>query len=109
MSEMHENLKRLRIECNMTLKDVAERLGTTEATAQRYETGVGIKSVPYERILKYAQMFGVAPSDIMGWSGDTHILSSESKDILTKWNRLSDKDKSYVMNTIDYLIDRGKK
>jgi transcriptional regulator with XRE-family HTH domain len=52
----------------MTLAQIADALGTTEATAQRYESGKGIKSIPYEVIEKYANIFGCKPQYIMGWS-----------------------------------------
>jgi transcriptional regulator with XRE-family HTH domain len=49
----------------MTLKEVASKLQTTEATVQRYEST--IKNIPYDVIEKYAEIFNVTPSYIMGW------------------------------------------
>jgi transcriptional regulator with XRE-family HTH domain len=54
----------------MTLKEVANKIGVTEATAQRYESANGIKSIPYDIIEKYAEIFDVSPSYIMGWSNN---------------------------------------
>lgn len=67
MAIMHARLKELRNRKGMTLAQVADALGTTEATAQRYESGKGIKSIPYEVIEKYANIFGCKPQYIMGW------------------------------------------
>lgn len=64
----NDRIAYLRKKSDMTLKDVAKRLGVSEATAQRYETS--IKNIPYEIIMKYAVMFGVEPSYIMGWTDD---------------------------------------
>ena len=64
---MHERLKELRNQKGMTLAQIADSLGTTEATAQRYESGKGIKSIPYDVIEKYANIFGCNPQYIMGW------------------------------------------
>ena len=57
MAIMHERIKELRHKKGMTLAQIADALGTTEATAQRYESGKGIKSIPYEVIEKYANIW----------------------------------------------------
>ena len=67
MAVMHERIKELRNRRGMTLAQIADALGTTEATAQRYESGKGIKSIPYDVIEKYANIFGCKPQFIMGW------------------------------------------
>lgn len=63
----NDRIKQLRENRKMTLKEVAKKLGVTEATAQRYENSNGIKQIPYKAIEKYAEIFGVSPSYIMGW------------------------------------------
>lgn len=68
MAIMHDRIKELRSIKGMTLAQIADALGTTEATAQRYESGKGIKTIPYDVIEKYANIFGCAPQYIMGWS-----------------------------------------
>lgn len=64
----NDRIAYLRKKSDITLKDVAKRLGVSEATAQRYESS--IKNIPYEIIMKYALIFGVEPSYIMGWTDD---------------------------------------
>lgn len=70
MAYYNDKIKELRKINHLTLKDVAKKLGVTEATAQRYESGKGIKDIPYENLLKLADLFGVTPSTIMGWERD---------------------------------------
>lgn len=67
MATYNERIKQLRIKNKLTLKEVADKLKITEATAQRYESGNGIKAVPYEKIVEYAEIFGCSPSYVMGW------------------------------------------
>ncbi len=62
----NERMISLRKQSGMTLKEVADRLGVSEATVQRYESNK-IKNVPCETIEKYADIFGCSPSYIMGW------------------------------------------
>ena len=83
MPTYNERIKQLRIQNDMTLKEVAAKLNITEATAQRYETGNGIKSIPYDKIVEYAVLFGVSPSYIMGWDGpDWYVQGSELSTII---------------------------
>lgn len=66
---LSDNLKMLRRARGMTLEEVAERIGTSRQTVQRYESGV-IGNVPPERVEALAKALGVPPSALMGWDGD---------------------------------------
>lgn len=66
MANLNENMKRLRLEKGMTLTDVGEKIGVRNATVQRYESGE-IKNIKHETIVKLAELFGVTPSELMGW------------------------------------------
>lgn len=48
MAIYNDRIRELRQLKNLTLKEVADSVGTTEATMQRYESGNGIKSIPYD-------------------------------------------------------------
>lgn len=76
MAIWNERIKQLRKSKDITLKDVAEYIGTTEATAQRYESGNGIKNIPYEVIVKYSELFNCSPSYLMGWEEEEKLVAS---------------------------------
>ena len=59
-------LKELRKRKGLTLEEVADALGTSKQTIHRYENGV-IANVPHEKIEKLASLFGISPSELMGW------------------------------------------
>lgn len=61
----NQRIKEQRLLNGITLKEVAARLGITEATAQRYEST--IKSIPYDNIATLARLFGCSPAYLMGW------------------------------------------
>ena len=61
------NLKRLRRERGMTLEELAQAVGTSKQTVQRYESGV-ITNVPTERIVALADALGTTPAHLMGWA-----------------------------------------
>lgn len=55
----------------LTLLEVAERLGKTEATIQRYESG-NIKNLKNDTIEDLASVLNVSPAYLMGW--DTNFI-----------------------------------
>ena len=65
---LHNHLKAIRKERGMTLEELAQRIGTSKQTVQRYESGV-IANVPMERVEAMAAILGVTPSALMGWDG----------------------------------------
>ena len=76
--KLHERIKKCRLECGMTLLEVANALGVREATAQRYESGE-IKNLKQATVLEMARIFNCSPAYLMGWeeSGENGI--SEGK------------------------------
>ena len=53
-----EEIKRLRIEHGLTLKDVAVRIGVSEATVSRYENET-VRKVSPSVMLGYSKLFNV--------------------------------------------------
>jgi transcriptional regulator with XRE-family HTH domain len=80
-----QRLHALREENNMTLDEVARRIGTTRQTMSRYETGV-ITKIEYDTIVALANVYHVHPGYIMGWcerDGSTgKTVSAERKKLL---------------------------
>ena len=70
MGNISSVLKAKRKELGLTLAQIAEKIGVTEATVQRWESG-NIKSLRHERIAKLAEILGVTPSVLMGWDEPT--------------------------------------
>lgn len=59
-------LKERRKKLNYTLLDIANKVGVSEATVQRWESG-NIKNLRHSRIIKLAEALEVTPSYLMGW------------------------------------------
>ena len=68
----NERIHERRIEKGITLAQIAERLGVTEATAQRYERG-NIKSIPYEHMCAYGEILNCSPAYLMGWESNSTV------------------------------------
>lgn len=75
---IQNTLKNRRKELNLTLNDVAKRVGVTEATVQRWESG-NIKNLRHERIAALADALETTPSYIMGWESDFPSSGSPRK------------------------------
>jgi len=80
-----EMLRKLRIERDYTLEYVANVIGVSRQTVQRYETGV-ISNIPSDKIEMLANLYKVSPGTIMGWNNpDSHeekldyYINEESK------------------------------
>lgn len=75
MGSLASILKKRRKELGLTLLQIAEAVGVTEATVQRWESG-NIKSVRYEKIGALAEVLKVTPAALMGWDDTALALPS---------------------------------
>lgn len=110
-------MKETRERKGITLKEIAERVGCKEATIQRYESGNGIKSVPYDKIISISEVLGVTPQYLMGWEkpkpsdaeffadiiGDRNLVN-----YLKKLQNMSSEDRAKVYSYIDFVISSKK-
>lgn len=67
MENLSAILKRRRKEMGLTLAQIADGMGVTEATVQRWESG-NIKSIRYDKIKRLAEILKVHPASFMGWA-----------------------------------------
>lgn len=76
--EIKDILSQRRKELNMTMKQVADKVGVSEGTISRWESGK-IADMRRDKIMAYAQALNISPAIIMGW--DNVDSSSTSKSI----------------------------
>lgn len=69
-SAMGTKLRDLRLRKNMTLEEVATRIGKTKATINKYETGI-VTNIPRPVIEKLAEALEVSPGYLMGWTDES--------------------------------------
>lgn len=65
-------LKDRRLELQLTLEDVAKRVGVSPATISRWESG-DIANMRRDRIAALAEALQISPAVIMGWDVDTTL------------------------------------
>jgi repressor LexA len=73
-----ERIKKVREQRGVTLLDVANYLGVTEATVQRYESG-NIKNLKLDTISKISEFLNVNPAYLMGWKNVQEDVRKESE------------------------------
>ena len=64
--EVKDILRNRRIDLGLTLKEVADKVGVSEATVSRWESG-DIANMRRDRIAALASVLDVSPGVIMGW------------------------------------------
>lgn len=68
---LKENIKQKRLEKEMTLEELASKVGVSRQTIQRYESGT-ISNIPSDKIELMAKALYTTPSYLMGWTDDPH-------------------------------------
>lgn len=68
-------LKEQRKKLGLTLAEIADIMGVSEATVQRWESG-NIKNIRQERISKLAEVLHVTPASLMGWENPESNIPS---------------------------------
>ena len=95
----------------MTLLQLAERLGVSESTVQRYESG-NIKNLKYETMTDLSIIFNCSPSYLMGWDekiidADFKIeLSNEELLRIKKERSLNGEGIKALRSYLDYLLSQ---
>lgn len=103
MAIWNERIHERRIENGITLAQVAEKLGVTEATAQRYERG-NIKNIPYEHMCVYGEILHCSPAYLMGWE-DNEQLKEDSSKIMQYYKLLNDIGKYIATERVKELTE----
>lgn len=72
-----------RKENGYTLEEVAQKLGVSKQTVQRYETGV-IANIPSDKIELLSELLNTTPAYLMGWDANVEKIPMDSDTITIK-------------------------
>lgn len=102
---MGNRIKELRKQRGFTLLQLAEQLGVSESTVQRYESG-NIKNLKYETMVDLANILACSPAYLMGWiDNDTDHLDELEQKILEVYRILPDSKKIALYEFVKSLIE----
>lgn len=113
--KLAENIRSLREKQGMSLEDVGRKLSVSRATIMRYEHDI-VQNIPYEKIVRMADVFGCTPQHLMGWEEDfkddnadlvNQIVSDNDLSMhLRKLTELGLEHRRTVYDTIAYWWDK---
>lgn len=86
-NEMSRKIKRLRLDRDMTLEQVADIVGVGKSTVRKWETGM-IANMKRDKIALLAQALGTTPAYLMGWKEETEQPVSPEEQELTEGEKL---------------------
>ncbi len=96
-------LKIRRKELDYTLLDIAKKVGVSEATVQRWESG-NIKNLRYDKIIALSEVLNISPAQLMGWDNNS---SHDSSQILSIIEQLNAEGQEKVLNYAKDLVSSG--
>ena len=101
-----------RKEKKLTLEQLANSIGTSKQTIQRYESGA-ISNIPSDKIEKIAKLLDTSPSYLMGWdsdiSSDAYIIKGHGeKHIIDNYRTLNDEGQNKLIDYSDDLVNTGR-
>lgn len=86
-NELSIKIKRLRLEKNMTLEQVATIVGVGKSTVRKWETGM-ITNMKRDKIALLASALGTTPAYLLGWNESTEQTNSPDTLKLTEGEKL---------------------
>lgn len=82
--DLNDKIKYLREKENMTLEELAQKVGVSASTILRYETG-NIKNLRRDKIKKLADALNTTPAYLMGWEDEQR---KPQDDIFNKYDNI---------------------
>ena len=108
------NIKKYRKQKDWTLKELADKVGLTEATIQKYEAG-NIKKIDVEMLKKLSDALDVLPENLTEWGeGEYEKYREEKKGLqeaklIKMYSQLTFGHKKAVRNLIESLLECQEK
>lgn len=99
---MSKRIKELRIAKGMTLLQLANKIGVSEGTVQRYETE-NIPNLKQDTIIALANALDTTPTYLMGW--DEIGLTSKEQKFILEYRKLDDEHKQRLAELIKFYIE----
>ena len=77
--DMGEKIKFLRLDRNMTLEELGNKVGVGKSTVRKWETGM-IANMKRDKILKVAEALDTSPAYLMGWDNNVRPIENGTKE-----------------------------
>lgn len=106
--EVHERIKKRRIELELSMRDVADKLGISASTVSRYESS-DIQNMGIDKIEALAKVLRCSPAYLMGWEDEIicTALSSEENRLIRIYRDLNVDGQRKLVERAEELRDLG--
>lgn len=104
-----ERIKNRRKELELSVDDVADKLGKNRATVYRYESS-DIENLPITILEPLSRILKTTPDYLMGWITEKELpnkeqsITDKEKELLTNYNKLNDNGKRKLIEYSNDLI-----
>lgn len=92
---------------NMTMVELAQRIGVKHSAIYKYETGK-VTNIPIENINKMAYAFNIPARELVDWITDDPIpdldLNTDEKAMITLYRKLTERNKQAVKSYLDFVL-----
>ena len=107
--DLRHVIKTRRTELGLTLDQVAEKVGVSIATLQRYESGeIDIYNVHLKKIEKLAKALEVSPAFLMGWEEpkkDRSLGTRNDDKLIELWRQLPPEKQQKMLSIIELELE----
>jgi transcriptional regulator with XRE-family HTH domain len=94
-----ERIRDYRTRMNYTLDDVAQKVGVSAPTVQRYESGE-IDGIPFQKIELLARVFNIPPSILVGWESEKKDTTKQVEGFVAKQKAMILSEKEEIRRNI---------
>lgn len=102
--EVKDIIKNRRLELGLTMKQVADAVGVSEATISRWESG-DIANMRRDRIFALAKKLGISPLAIMG-EDPQPVGADFLKQFIDVVSTMSEEEKADLKNYMNFIISK---
>lgn len=100
----NELIRMKRKEMGMTMKEVADRIGVSEATVSRWESG-SVGSMKRQNVAALARLFDVSPAVLMDWD-EYEEENANRKKLIKELSDLADVSSNENLEVVLALLHR---
>lgn len=107
MSEIGRRIRRRRMELEITVDEMARRLGKNRATVYRYENG-DIEDFSTSVLADIAEILHTTPADLMGYTNEPATPSDQGQALIAAYRSLNNEGKQALNDYVEYLQSMPK-
>ncbi|MFQ7036001.1 MAG: helix-turn-helix domain-containing protein [Candidatus Borkfalkia sp.] len=115
--EVKDIIRNRRLELDLTLEQIAQRVGVSKPTVMRWENG-DIENMRADKIAKLAKALNTTPVYLMGWTDEKEImdlgnnakddLTSKEQELLEAFRRLLPEMQNFILESVKNLTSVKK-